>query len=160
MAFRVNLTIRGLCALVPSKPLHFGEPGQPNQRISEMTVLVMNARQPQIIPNLDRNDSLDLEVCGHLPLLRYPQPKEDKLSSFLILDGHQIEISDVDLGPDSNGSLEIDPSFEDWIPMDLVVSDQPNPSSARVDPKFLALPIPLEIAGRLVLKAGTVKASS
>src|SRR3954452_10436173 len=101
MAFTINLTIRGLCALIPSEPLHFGQPGQlnqPNQRIREMTVLVVDARQPRVIPNRG-NPPIDLEVCGHLPLLRYPQPEENKLSAFLTLEGHQIEILDVDLGP-------------------------------------------------------------
>jgi hypothetical protein len=123
-----------------------------------MTVLVMDARQPKIIPNRD-NPPIDLEVCGHLPLLRYPQPEENKLSGFLTLEGHQIEISDVDLGPDPARPLEIDSSFKNWIPMELVLSDQRNSSLARVDRKFLDFPPPKEIAGRLVLKAGTVTAS-
>jgi hypothetical protein len=167
MAFKVELTIRGLCAFIPSESLQFrepGEPAEPNQRIHGMTVLVMDARQPQVIPSRAPNPSPELpeswEVCGHLPLLRYPQLAKDKLNSFFLLDGHRIEISDVDTGPDPESSLEIDRSFKNWIPMGLALSGQVGAgSSVRVDPRFLSPVLPTGIAGRLDLKAGTVKAS-
>lgn len=166
MAFTVELTIRGLCALVPNEPINFellgkpGEPGPPGQpqRISGMTVLVINEREPRSIPNHDETDPKNLEVCGHLPLLRYPRLEENKLSNFLILAGHRIEITDVEAGPDPGKALEIDPSFREWIPMDFAVSGQlPSPNPVRIDRRFLEEPVlPAKVAGRLDLKAGTV----
>ncbi len=160
MAFTVELTIRGLIALVPNEPIDYnllgppGEPGKPGQpqHISGMTVLVINARNPEVVPN-GEDPPKSLEVCGHLPLLRYPLP-EGTLSDFLLLDGHRIGISDVE-----PRGLEIDPSFREWIPMDFAVSGRTlGQNPVRIDPRFLAPTLPIEIAGRLDLEAGTVKA--
>lgn len=95
-----------------------------------------------------------MNVCGHLPLLRYP--REDGLSDFLLLDGHRIEISDV-----QPTGMDIEPSFREWIPMDFAVSGRaPVLSPVRIAPRFLnpSLPLPDKIAGTLDLKAGIVKA--
>lgn len=165
MAFTVELTIRGLFAFVPSEPVNYellGEPGQSGQPgepqlIDEMTVLVMNAKEPRVIPNRG-NPPLDLQVCSHLPLLRYPQPEENQLSGFLVLDGHRIEILDADES-ELAGGMTLDPSFKDWIPMELVLWDKitQNQEAARIDPKFLDDPVPVEIAGKLKLKTGVVQ---
>lgn len=155
MPFRVNLTLRGLCALVPSETIQvdlLGSAALPVQRIAEMKVLVLDASQSRIIPNRD-TPSVDLEVCAHLPILRYPSPGENRLSNFLILDGHRIEISDIDTAQ----PLEIRPSFKNWASMEKVLSDQ-NPNAARVAPSFLAADPVAGIAARLDLRSGIVEA--
>lgn len=145
MAITVELTIRGLCVFVPSEPVQFGDE---IKLVDVMTVLVVDARQGRVILQGDRTP-IDLEICGHLPLLRYPRPGENKLSGFFLLDGHRIEILDIDAAQ----PLEVGPSFAKWAQMSRIIP----PGQARVDPKFLTPLPPAGIAGILDLEAGHIE---
>jgi hypothetical protein len=144
MAFTVNLTIRGLVAFVPSEPVQLGELKQ----IAGMSVLVVDARAAEVIPPQPGKTDIPLEICAHLPLLRFPRPEENKLSGFWILDGHQIEILGVDAQP-----LTIMPSFDKGAQMERIVG----PNVARVASRFFDPLLPAGLAGRMDLAAGTVE---
>lgn len=154
MAFTIELTIRGLCAFVPDEPIQYGQ----TQVISGMTVLVLDARQMKTVSNRD-SPPVDLDVCAHLPMLRFPRPEESKLSGFWLLDGHRIVIDGIDAAT----PLEIAPSFGKGTRLEKVLADQKglaptDPNPARVDPRFFADVPPAGIAGRMDLVAGRVEA--
>lgn len=151
MAFKIELTILGLCAFVPDEPIEYGQ----EDTISGMTVLVQDVRQMKTVDNRG-NPPIELDVCSHLPMLRFPRPGESKLSGFWLLDGHRIVIDGIDTAT----SLEIAPSFGKGTRMERVLADKTglvDPNPARVDPKFLAGVPPAEIAGRMDLVAGRVE---
>lgn len=145
MAFTVELTIRGLCALVPSEVLRF----EGEQTIERMTVLLVDERKPRVITDRTRTP-IDLDICGHLPLLRYPRPGENKLSGFWILEGYRIDISDIDTAQ----PLVVRPGYGKWSQMSRVIPQ----SQARVDPKFLTPLPPAGIAATLNLENGFIDA--
>ncbi|MFP5287948.1 MAG: hypothetical protein ACLGI9_19585 [Thermoanaerobaculia bacterium] len=152
MAFKIELTILGLCAFVPDEPIQYEQ----EDTISGMTVLVLDSRQMTTVSNRG-NPPVELDVCSHLPMLRFPRPEENKLSGFWLLDGHRIEIDGIDTGT----SLQIAPSFGKGSRMEKVLADKTglvDPNPARVDPKFLANVPPADIAGRMDLAAGRVEA--
>ena len=152
MAFEIELTIRGLCAFVPDEAIQYGQ----EDTISGMTVLLQDVRQMKTVTNRG-NPPIELDVCSHLPMLRFPRPGESKLSGFWLLDGHRIEID----GIDTAASLEIAPSFGKGTRMEKVLADKTglvDPNPARVDPKFFAAIPPAGIAGRMDLVSGRVEA--
>ena len=151
MAFKIELTIKGLFAFVPDEPIQYGQ----EDTISGMTVLVLDARQMKTVTNRGTPPK-ELDVCSHLPMLRFPRPEESKLSGFWLLDGHRIVID----GIDAAAHLDIAPSFGKGTRMEEVLADKTglvDPNPARVDPKFLADVPPAGIAGRMDLVAGRVE---
>ena len=159
MPFEVNLTIRGLCAFVPSEPIRFDRLGKsdlPEQAIGNMKVLVMDARQPKLVSNGATPPS-ELEICAHLPLLRFSHPKKNMPRGFWLLDGHRLEISEVDTAQ----RLMIQPNFGESALMEevVVLEDQVGPEQADVDRRFLESPFPLgPLVATMDLKAGRVEA--
>lgn len=115
MSFSVNLTFRGLCALIPSEPLRFdGE-----QKISDLTVLIPDARR-----ELQRGS---LIICSHDPKITFDQPNGPDVT--WSLDGDQIEL---DLGDAPPAGIAIEESMIDVPYMALAA-----PGSGRVRPDLL-----------------------
>ncbi|HEX9944728.1 MAG TPA: hypothetical protein VGG03_22190 [Thermoanaerobaculia bacterium] len=141
MAFTLNLTIRGLCALVPRETIRFGE----RHSISKMKVLVLDARQKRAMT--DRTPE-PLEVCAHDPMLVYDHPEGP--DGVWLLDGHRLEISDVD----TEQPLEIQPSFKDAARLELVVGGR----NAIIPAQFLTPDPPPGIVANLDLVAGPADA--
>lgn len=144
MAFEVVLEIRGLCAFVPRQPITLGSNAV--QSIDAMKLLVLDARQSRVIPAGDRTE-IDLNICAHLPLLRYPSANGPR--DFWIFDGQRIELSNIEAGP-----LVIDPSFAGGTQMEKLVGTE----QALVDPRFLDEVPPESIVASMELESGTVEA--
>lgn len=80
MSFMLNVTFRGLCALIPDQPLSF----EGDQVISGMTVLLPDARQTQ------QRDTLS--ICAHEPKVTFDQSTGPDIT--WDLDRERIELVD------------------------------------------------------------------
>lgn len=105
MEFHLNLTIRGLCAFVPTAPFVYGE----RQTLSRMRVLVVDARAPRTITE---RTTEPIEICAHTPELRLPD-------EIWPLSDHRIEMEGIDQGL----PLLVEPSFGRMAQMDRVAPD-------------------------------------
>lgn len=141
MGFNVVLTVRGICAFVPREPGRLAEEGS----IKAMKLLVLDARQSRVITAGPRTP-IDLNICAHLPLLRFTRP--NKPMDFFILDGHRIELSGIDPKP-----LVINPSFGNGTQVEKLIGNQ-----ARVPGRFLSDLPPAGIVGTMDLTSGDVEA--
>jgi len=118
MSFTLNLTFRGLCALVPSEPLHF----QGEQIISGLTALFPDARQSREVGGVS--------ICAHAPKIRFDRPNGPDETWDLA--GHHLELV-LDDAP--SGGVQIRESMEDVPHMAKAV-----PDAGKVRPDLLQQP--------------------
>src|SRR5262249_22712291 len=118
MSFTLNLTFRGLCALVPSETLHF----QGEQVISGLTALFPDARQERHVDGL--------AICAHIPKVIFDRPNHS--NEVWELNGHQLELV---LNGGSEAGVRIQESVKDVAHMAKAA-----PTSGKVHPDFLKQP--------------------